>query len=232
MQAAPWSSLLGGLALLLAALGLGRARGVQLVDAELLGGDWELEGDLALQTESGVGCYVRLEDQQCVVRALGEKYRRWTAVQKGRDSLAACQGLAHSLDHICQLEPGTVQVSFGEGPPAEAELGAAPSAALERARGLEAAAAEGAAVHLRHGLEAAEAAAGAAGGSAEGGNCLNTAGLAKTKRGHGCVMFQLHPGTCTYAYYYDDADFTAGDMCCACGGGRPGEGRRPEAAAR
>jgi len=218
--------------LLLTALSPERARGVQLVDTELLRDDWELEGALAPQTESGVGCFVRLQDQQCSVRALGEKYGRWTAVQKGKDSLAACEGLARSLDHICQLESGTVQVSFGEGPPVEKLIIASPSADLERSRGLEAAAAEGDAVHLRHSLEASEAAARADGTAepvrTEGSNCLNTAGLAKTKRGHGCVMFQLHPHSCTYAYYYDDADFTAGDMCCSCGGGRPANGQRPE----
>ena len=34
-----------------------------------------------------------------------------------------------------------------------------------------------------------------------------------------CELFETSPGLCSWSHYYDDSDFTARNMCCACGGG-------------
>jgi Fe-S-cluster containining protein len=34
-----------------------------------------------------------------------------------------------------------------------------------------------------------------------------------------CALYDAHPLGCKAADFYDDTDFTAGDMCCGCGGG-------------
>ena len=35
----------------------------------------------------------------------------------------------------------------------------------------------------------------------------------------GCDFYSSEPQACSYSHYYADTDFTATDMCCACGGG-------------
>ncbi|CAK0838547.1 unnamed protein product [Prorocentrum cordatum] len=35
-----------------------------------------------------------------------------------------------------------------------------------------------------------------------------------------CLKWDWMPSTCHWAIYYDEEDFTAADMCCACGGGQ------------
>jgi len=51
-------------------------------------------------------------------------------------------------------------------------------------------------------------------------SCVDSPGAATNLNGAQCGMFESYPFMCQYAAaYYDDGDFTSGDMCCACGGG-------------
>lgn len=49
--------------------------------------------------------------------------------------------------------------------------------------------------------------------------CVDTDGDANNTLEYGCWMFDIFRSYCFVADYYDDVDFTAADMCCACGGG-------------
>lgn len=57
------------------------------------------------------------------------------------------------------------------------------------------------------------------------GHCYDTNGAAKDKLGTGCGFYTENPGSCPSGHggddatANDDADFTASDMCCECGGG-------------
>jgi len=50
-------------------------------------------------------------------------------------------------------------------------------------------------------------------------SCNDTAGGATAMNNQTCENFTENPQACLYADYYDDDDFTATDLCCACGGG-------------
>jgi len=52
------------------------------------------------------------------------------------------------------------------------------------------------------------------------GFCIDIDGGVVDKDGDGCGWYTSHPGSCGE---YDDANFTAASLCCACGGGTPGE---------
>ena len=49
--------------------------------------------------------------------------------------------------------------------------------------------------------------------------CSDTSGGATGLHGYTCDVWTESPSWCDGAYYYDDTDFTATDLCCACGGG-------------
>jgi len=49
--------------------------------------------------------------------------------------------------------------------------------------------------------------------------CIDTSGEATCMTGCTCGQWVEQPTLCDYSSYYDDVDFTALDMCCACGGG-------------
>merc|ERR1719482_310104 len=56
-------------------------------------------------------------------------------------------------------------------------------------------------------------------------NCVDTDGGATAHSAHffngesrGCSYFSSNPSSCRYSFY-DDHDFSASSMCCACGGG-------------
>jgi hypothetical protein len=48
--------------------------------------------------------------------------------------------------------------------------------------------------------------------------CTDTTNGALDSGGDGCEYYELYPSSC-FTGTYDDFDFTASDMCCACGGG-------------
>ena len=47
-------------------------------------------------------------------------------------------------------------------------------------------------------------------------SCTDTAGDATDSYGDGCEWYDEYPEECGA---YDDEDFTAAEVCCACGGG-------------
>ncbi|CAK0850531.1 unnamed protein product, partial [Prorocentrum cordatum] len=57
--------------------------------------------------------------------------------------------------------------------------------------------------------------------------CADTSEEATGTNGGGCEWWTDYAQYCAYDYLYDDSDFTAGDMCCACGGGEVGDSTAP-----
>ncbi|CAK0850539.1 unnamed protein product, partial [Prorocentrum cordatum] len=57
--------------------------------------------------------------------------------------------------------------------------------------------------------------------------CADTSEEAIGTNGGGCEWWTDYAQYCVYDYLYDDSDFTAGDMCCACGGGEGGNSTAP-----
>jgi hypothetical protein len=55
-------------------------------------------------------------------------------------------------------------------------------------------------------------------GAPERTECADTTNGALDSGGDGCEYYELFPSSC-FTGTYDDFDFTASDMCCACGGG-------------
>ena len=50
-------------------------------------------------------------------------------------------------------------------------------------------------------------------------SCIDTDGEKTDTYGDGCSWYDGYVEDCGY---YDDSDFTATSLCCACGGGKPG----------
>ena len=73
-----------------------------------------------------------------------------------------------------------------------------------------------------YGFDSMEMCCSCGGGTTEGGGddpidtCADTAGDATDEDGDGCLYYAAYPEECGL---YDDEDFSALAMCCACGGG-------------
>ncbi|CAK0871785.1 unnamed protein product [Prorocentrum cordatum] len=67
----------------------------------------------------------------------------------------------------------------------------------------------------------------ACGGGEATATCADTSEEAIGTNGGGCEWWTDYAQYCAYDYLYDDSDFTAGDMCCACGGGEGGDSTAP-----